>query len=163
MKVPIPSILLGLLSLSTYASAYLDHNELDARDSTNSLLVERNTVDVPFEPSLRSFLEGAAHAYQRALDDHDELLEARDEKIRIHFFAMLNGRALNMDGSFMEAYKSWNSHVMQMALAQQHPEYSLDKARCELFDGQRRSIPTLNSVLPNSMVVLQCRPWVHTH
>ncbi|KAF6750023.1 hypothetical protein DFP72DRAFT_851995 [Ephemerocybe angulata] len=96
MKVTLPSILLGLLSLSTYASAYLDYNELDARDSTNSLLVERNTVDVPFEPSLRSFLEGAVHAHQRALDDRDDLLEARNPNniVTVDFFAMLDGAPL---------------------------------------------------------------------
>ncbi|KAF5331241.1 hypothetical protein D9611_013144 [Ephemerocybe angulata] len=90
MKVTPASILLGILSLSTCASAYLEYNELDARDYTNSLLVERNAVEVPFQHSLRSFLEEAADAYRRALDDHEDLLEAR-ANVKYHLQIYLNG------------------------------------------------------------------------
>ncbi|KAF6755576.1 hypothetical protein DFP72DRAFT_896071 [Ephemerocybe angulata] len=159
MKVPIPSILLGMLSLSTYASAYLDHNELDARDSTNSLLVERNTVDVPFEPSLRSFLEGAAHAYQRALDDHDDLLEARNEKVKIRLLAMLDDVSLHPSGNGveMEVYKTSNSLVMQKLVSLNYPQYGLYSAiSCGLFDFTGRTLDSLADVPPGSTIVLDC-------
>ncbi|KAF5313651.1 hypothetical protein D9611_010078 [Ephemerocybe angulata] len=156
MKLTIPSILLGLLSLSTYASAYLDYNELDARDSTNSLLVERNTVDVPFQPSLRSFLETAADAHQRALDDHDDLLGARNGMVTVEFFPMLDGRPLPL--ARVQVYRGWGPREVQGVLRLQYPQYSPAKAQCLLFHGPPSKLPmaTLANVHMGELVILQC-------
>ncbi|KAF6745218.1 hypothetical protein DFP72DRAFT_1077812 [Ephemerocybe angulata] len=56
MKATIPTILLGMLSLSTSAFAYLDHNKLDARDSPNSPLIGRcGSADARFSAFLSDF------------------------------------------------------------------------------------------------------------
>ncbi|KAF5320488.1 hypothetical protein D9611_010746 [Ephemerocybe angulata] len=157
MKVTIPSILLGMLSLSTCAFAYMDYNELDARDYTDSLLVERNTVEVPFQHSLRSFLGAAADAHQRALDDHDDGLEAREETIRVRIRSSFNGRTIPglMHGrTFVDVSKDWDADKVQAKLFKNSPA----NVKCTLHPGSFKSdaIPTLKDAKPNDLIVLKC-------
>ncbi|KAF6742278.1 hypothetical protein DFP72DRAFT_194712 [Ephemerocybe angulata] len=62
----LPVVGLLLAGLVALASAHFDYEEFDARDS---LYDARDYVDVPFQPSLRAFLEEAvdAHKYARSL------------------------------------------------------------------------------------------------
>ncbi|KAF6742441.1 hypothetical protein DFP72DRAFT_1075266 [Ephemerocybe angulata] len=89
MKLSIASlfgILIGSSSLLTSAYAYGDYDDLDVRSgvdyhSERDLGFDaRSTIDVPFHPSLRAFLEDAATAHTRralSLDDSGGL-EARE-------------------------------------------------------------------------------------
>ncbi|KAF6743933.1 hypothetical protein DFP72DRAFT_858190 [Ephemerocybe angulata] len=157
MKVTIPTILLGILSLSTCAFAYLDYNELDARDSTNSLLVERNTVEVPFQHSLRSFLEEAADAHRRALDDHDDLLEARSDTVSAKIILRLNGEWTGKELN-VPSPKSWTVQD-----AQKNAMWSnlLSGAKCKFRRGAASitnvEIPSLKTVKDGEVVILDCQ------
>ncbi|KAF6745204.1 hypothetical protein DFP72DRAFT_926709 [Ephemerocybe angulata] len=148
MKVTIPSILLGMLSLSTCASAYLDYNELDTRDSTNSLLVERNAVEVPLQHSLRSFLEAAADVYQRALtDEHPTMV-----KVTVHVRYKGKPYAERPPSSVL-CPKSWDAEEMRSRLV---PKL---KAKCTLHMGAAHN-PAINSLQDNvwtdTLIVLDC-------
>ncbi|KAF5341223.1 hypothetical protein D9611_005926 [Ephemerocybe angulata] len=83
---PLVSLLIGASYLVSNAAAYSynDYNELDARYQIDDVLSERGfgleareTVDVPFQPSLRAFLEEAVTAHRRSLSVYEEDLEAR--------------------------------------------------------------------------------------
>ncbi|KAF6743922.1 hypothetical protein DFP72DRAFT_1052478 [Ephemerocybe angulata] len=156
MKVTIPSILLGILSLSTCAFAYLDYNELDARDFTNSLLVERNTVEVPFQHSLRSFLEQAADAYRRALDDHDDLLEARSDSVSPKIILHVNGESTKKELNGPSP-KTWTAQDVQ-----KHAMWKtlLSAATCKLHLGSSTmtnpKVLSLVAVKDGQIVILDC-------
>ncbi|KAF6742671.1 hypothetical protein DFP72DRAFT_1053902 [Ephemerocybe angulata] len=162
MKVTIPSILLGMLSLSTCAFAYLDYNELDARDYADSLLVERNTVEVPFQHSLRSFLEGAAAAYQRTLDDHDDLLEARANE-KTHVFAVIHpfwngkpvaGEAKKLKEIGGQSPRSWTAKDARDFILPS----TLHKATCKFRRGAiyNEEILSLQNVEDGEIIILDC-------
>ncbi|KAF6760694.1 hypothetical protein DFP72DRAFT_1062443 [Ephemerocybe angulata] len=83
---PLLSLLVGASYLVASAAAYSynDYNELNARYQIDDVLSERGfgleareTVDVPFQPSLRAFLEEAITAHRRSMGDYEEALEAR--------------------------------------------------------------------------------------
>ncbi|KAF6749025.1 hypothetical protein DFP72DRAFT_852880 [Ephemerocybe angulata] len=83
---PLVGLLFGASCLiaNTTAYSYDDHNELDARQQIDDVLSERGfgleareTVDVPFQPSLRAFLEEAVTAYRRSTNGYEENLAAR--------------------------------------------------------------------------------------
>ncbi|KAF5319815.1 hypothetical protein D9611_012870 [Ephemerocybe angulata] len=57
----LPVVGLLLAGLVALASAHFDYQEFDSRDS---LYDARDYVDVPFQPSLRAFLEGAVDAHE---------------------------------------------------------------------------------------------------
>ncbi|KAF6750158.1 hypothetical protein DFP72DRAFT_851851 [Ephemerocybe angulata] len=55
-----------------------DHDEFIARSAVDGLSTRGESLSVPFEHSLREFLEGAADVYQRSLDEYEDgILEAR--------------------------------------------------------------------------------------
>ncbi|KAF5311321.1 hypothetical protein D9611_012540 [Ephemerocybe angulata] len=83
---PLVGLLFGASCLiaNTTAYAYDDFNELDARQQIDDVLSERGlgleareTVDVPFQPSLRAFLGEAVTAYRRSTNGYEENLDAR--------------------------------------------------------------------------------------
>ncbi|KAF5341040.1 hypothetical protein D9611_005934 [Ephemerocybe angulata] len=84
---PLVSLLFGASYLVASATAYSynDYNELDARYHIDDVLSERGfglveareSVDIPFQPSLRAFLEEAVAAYRRSMSEYQEDLEAR--------------------------------------------------------------------------------------
>ncbi|KAF6750174.1 hypothetical protein DFP72DRAFT_1043900 [Ephemerocybe angulata] len=79
---PLVSLLFGASYLITNAAAYSynDYNELDARyqvDDGGFGLAARETVDVPFQPSLRAFLDEAVAAHRRSMSEYEHL-EARE-------------------------------------------------------------------------------------
>ncbi|KAF5334746.1 hypothetical protein D9611_012968 [Ephemerocybe angulata] len=85
-RAPLVSLLFGASYLVASAAAYSynDYNELDARYQIDDVLSERGfdleareTVDVPFQPSLRAFLEEAVTAHRRSMSEDQEDLEAR--------------------------------------------------------------------------------------
>ncbi|KAF5329978.1 hypothetical protein D9611_010405 [Ephemerocybe angulata] len=85
---PLVSLLFGASYLIASATAYSynDYNELDARHQIDDVLYERGfgleareTIDVPFQPSLRAFLEEAVTAHRRSMSDSEEHLEARTD------------------------------------------------------------------------------------
>ncbi|KAF6752098.1 hypothetical protein DFP72DRAFT_1070789 [Ephemerocybe angulata] len=88
---PLATLLFGASYLVANAAAYSynDYNELDARYQIDGVLSERGfgleareTVDVPFQPSLRAFLEEAVTAHRRSISEDEEYLEARaDDKM----------------------------------------------------------------------------------
>ncbi|KAF5331897.1 hypothetical protein D9611_008997 [Ephemerocybe angulata] len=89
---PLVSLLFGASYLIANATAYSynDYNELDARHQIDDILSERGfgleareTVDIPFQPSLRAFLEGAVTAHRRSMSEYEEHLEARAAKIDV--------------------------------------------------------------------------------
>ncbi|KAF5320598.1 hypothetical protein D9611_013730 [Ephemerocybe angulata] len=121
MKLNIAS-LFGVVIASSYlltsAYAYGDYDDLDVRSgidyhSERDLgFAARSTIDVPFHPSLRAFLEDAATVYsQRALslDDSNEL-EARETV------------SLNVIGGGKQFYKWFDSEdtsaKVRVAIAQ---------------------------------------------
>ncbi|KAF6742279.1 hypothetical protein DFP72DRAFT_1107103 [Ephemerocybe angulata] len=91
---PLVSLLFGAsyLVANTIAYSYNDYNELDARYQIDDVLSERGfgleareTIDVPFQPSLRAFLEEATTAHRRSMSEKEEYLEARaDDKINVY-------------------------------------------------------------------------------
>ncbi|KAF5311384.1 hypothetical protein D9611_012543 [Ephemerocybe angulata] len=83
---PLVGLLFGASCLiaNTTAYSYEDYNELDARQQIDDALSERGfgleareTVDVPFQPSLRAFLGEAVTAYRRSTNGYEENLDAR--------------------------------------------------------------------------------------
>ncbi|KAF6743917.1 hypothetical protein DFP72DRAFT_1079333 [Ephemerocybe angulata] len=151
MKVTIPSILLGMLSLSTCAFAYLHYNELDARDSTNSLLVERNTIEVPFQHSLRSFLDGAADAYQRALTDEHK------DKVSVTISFRLKGKRIDDKPDIKHTCpKNWNANTMRSEL---WPELNAT-TKCTLHMGAdyNPAITSLQGIYSGITIILNCDP-----
>ncbi|KAF5340943.1 hypothetical protein D9611_006013 [Ephemerocybe angulata] len=83
---PLVTLLLGASYLIASATAYSynDYSELNARYQIDDVLSERGfgleareTVDVPFQPSLRAFLEEAVTAHRRSMSDDEEHLERR--------------------------------------------------------------------------------------
>ncbi|KAF6747105.1 hypothetical protein DFP72DRAFT_921158 [Ephemerocybe angulata] len=83
---PLVSLLVGASYLVANAAAYSynDYNELDARHQIDDVLSERDfgleareTVDVPFQPSLRAFLEEAVTVHRRSMSEYQGHLEAR--------------------------------------------------------------------------------------
>ncbi|KAF6765590.1 hypothetical protein DFP72DRAFT_205413 [Ephemerocybe angulata] len=62
------------------AYAHSDHENVNfARSFVDELSTRSSSVEVPFQHSLREFLEGAVSAHRRALDsDYGADLEARD-------------------------------------------------------------------------------------
>ncbi|KAF5320476.1 hypothetical protein D9611_010694 [Ephemerocybe angulata] len=86
MKSPVGSIVGLALCTALFvkgAFAQAEYDELDARsaiDAPFADISERHIVDVPFQPSLRSFLEGAADAHRRALDERGDELAARNDR-----------------------------------------------------------------------------------
>ncbi|KAF5311350.1 hypothetical protein D9611_012538 [Ephemerocybe angulata] len=83
---PLVGLLFGASCLiaNTTAYSYDDFNELDARQQIDDVLSERGlgleareTVDVPFQPSLRAFLGEAVTAYRRSTNGYEENLDAR--------------------------------------------------------------------------------------
>ncbi|KAF6748804.1 hypothetical protein DFP72DRAFT_915510 [Ephemerocybe angulata] len=78
---PLATLAVAASSLFLSAYAYVDYDELDARSIVDSygydsLSARSDSIEVPFQHSLRSFLEEAVVAHRRALDDEDQL-EAR--------------------------------------------------------------------------------------
>ncbi|KAF6760997.1 hypothetical protein DFP72DRAFT_1062714 [Ephemerocybe angulata] len=70
--------LIKVCALLITAYAYSDLEKVDARDLMDELSTRSSSVDVPFQRSLREFLEGAVSAHRRALDsDYGADLEAR--------------------------------------------------------------------------------------
>ncbi|KAF6743944.1 hypothetical protein DFP72DRAFT_931103 [Ephemerocybe angulata] len=158
MKVPTASILLGILSLSTCASAYLDYNELDARDHTNSLLVERGTLEIPFQHSLRSFLVEAADAHRRALDDHEDLLDARDNNlVDYNLQTFLNGVLKLQSGGLITTWQQtspdWTAKDVQKKFMPVNPPPRTCKLHLSRHTG-----PVVSSLktVQNKLVVLSC-------
>ncbi|KAF6761744.1 hypothetical protein DFP72DRAFT_879503 [Ephemerocybe angulata] len=89
---PLVSLLFGAsyLVANTIAYSYNDYNELDARYQIDDVLSERGfgleareTIDVPFQPSLRAFLEEAVTAHRRSMSENEEYLEARNNLINV--------------------------------------------------------------------------------
>ncbi|KAF5319770.1 hypothetical protein D9611_012861 [Ephemerocybe angulata] len=89
---PLVSLLFGAsyLVANTIAYSYHDYNELDARYQIDDVLSERGfgleareTIDVPFQPSLRAFLEEAATAHRRSMSENEDL-EARADPINVY-------------------------------------------------------------------------------
>ncbi|KAF5341220.1 hypothetical protein D9611_005923 [Ephemerocybe angulata] len=83
---PLVSLVFGASYLIANATAYsyIDYNELDARYQIDEVLSERGfgleareTIDVPFQPSLRAFLEEAVTAHRRSMSEYENHLEAR--------------------------------------------------------------------------------------
>ncbi|KAF6748766.1 hypothetical protein DFP72DRAFT_1143874 [Ephemerocybe angulata] len=74
-------VLLAAFSLLSAVNAYSDYNEYDTRSIGEGLgysnLGARDTVNIPFQHSLRDFLEEAVSAHRRALDY--DLLERRSD------------------------------------------------------------------------------------
>ncbi|KAF5320491.1 hypothetical protein D9611_010741 [Ephemerocybe angulata] len=84
-----PVLLLALLisSLGLLANAYADHDEFIARSAVDALSTRGESLAVPFQHSLREFLEGAVDVYQRSLDEHeDSILEARTPPRTVRVF-----------------------------------------------------------------------------
>ncbi|KAF6752111.1 hypothetical protein DFP72DRAFT_1171928 [Ephemerocybe angulata] len=84
---PLVSLLFGAsyLVANTIAYSYNDYNELDARYQIDDVLSERGfgleareTIDVPFQPSLRAFLEEAVTAHRRSVSEDEGHIEARN-------------------------------------------------------------------------------------
>ncbi|KAF6742459.1 hypothetical protein DFP72DRAFT_1054009 [Ephemerocybe angulata] len=67
--------ILGLLLCISTATAFVDYDGVDGR---SSLSVRGEAVAVPFQPSLRAFLEEAVAAHRRAIEGTNGELEARD-------------------------------------------------------------------------------------
>ncbi|KAF6748832.1 hypothetical protein DFP72DRAFT_554476 [Ephemerocybe angulata] len=90
MKSPLAGIVGLALCTALFvkgAFAQVEYDELDARSAIDvpfADISERHIVDVPFQPSLRSFLEGAADAYRRALDERGDELAARESGIEVN-------------------------------------------------------------------------------
>ncbi|KAF6753860.1 hypothetical protein DFP72DRAFT_1127522 [Ephemerocybe angulata] len=76
MKFAFAPILALLLCIST-ATAFVDYDEVDGRSLVDDLTVRGEAVSVPFQPSLRAFLEDAVTVHRRAIESINEL-EARD-------------------------------------------------------------------------------------
>ncbi|KAF6753707.1 hypothetical protein DFP72DRAFT_1128220 [Ephemerocybe angulata] len=81
---PLVSLLFGASYLVASAAAYSYLNVRLARYQIDDVLSERGfgleareTVDVPFQPSLRAFLEEAVTAHRRSMSEDEEDLEAR--------------------------------------------------------------------------------------
>ncbi|KAF6747386.1 hypothetical protein DFP72DRAFT_1174899 [Ephemerocybe angulata] len=69
--------ILGLLLCISTATAFVDYDEVDGRSFVDDLSVRGEAVAIPFQPSLRAFLEEAVTAHRRAIESTNEL-EARD-------------------------------------------------------------------------------------
>ncbi|KAF6741358.1 hypothetical protein DFP72DRAFT_862615 [Ephemerocybe angulata] len=149
MKATIPTILLGMLSLSTSAFAYLDHNKLDARDSPNSPLIGRgNTVEVPFHPSLRPFLEKGADAhYRRTLPGHED-------KVSVVIHPLYKGE---QEGKTMYglAPKSWTAEAARARLLP-----GRRGATCKFYLGAvyNAELLSLEGVSRGAIIILDCHP-----
>ncbi|KAF5320397.1 hypothetical protein D9611_010758 [Ephemerocybe angulata] len=79
---PVLSLVLLISSLGPLANAYVDHDEFIARSAVDGPSTRGESLAVPFEHSLREFLEGAADVYQRSLDEYEHgILEARAPRI----------------------------------------------------------------------------------
>ncbi|KAF6753787.1 hypothetical protein DFP72DRAFT_1170601 [Ephemerocybe angulata] len=96
MKLDIASlfgVVMGSSYLLTSAYAYVDYDDLDVRSSVDyhserdlgfDAFDARSTLDVPFHPSLRAFLEDAAAAHaRRALFPSKEAKPGRTPPLRI--------------------------------------------------------------------------------
>ncbi|KAF6748839.1 hypothetical protein DFP72DRAFT_1073926 [Ephemerocybe angulata] len=74
-----------------------EYNELDARSAINvpfAEISERHVVDVPFQPSLRSFLEEAVEAHRRTLDEYGDELAARVADLEFYLIKQNGQRML---------------------------------------------------------------------
>ncbi|KAF5320515.1 hypothetical protein D9611_010724 [Ephemerocybe angulata] len=69
---PVLSLVLLIASLGLLANAYVDHDEFIARSAVDDLSTRGESLAVPFQHSLREFLEGAADVYQRSLDEYED-------------------------------------------------------------------------------------------
>ncbi|KAF6750209.1 hypothetical protein DFP72DRAFT_911360 [Ephemerocybe angulata] len=75
---PVLSLVLLIASFGLLANAYVDHDEFIARFAVDGLSTRGESLAVPFQHSLREFLEEAADVYQRSLDEYEGgILEAR--------------------------------------------------------------------------------------
>ncbi|KAF6750192.1 hypothetical protein DFP72DRAFT_1139808 [Ephemerocybe angulata] len=111
---PLVSLLFGASYLIANAAAYSynDYNELDARYQIDDVLSERGfgpeareTVDVPFQPSLRAFLEEAVTAHRRSMGEYEHL-EARTRTIQITVTAKIfHPKELNIQSPQLVALK----------------------------------------------------------
>ncbi|KAF6757861.1 hypothetical protein DFP72DRAFT_845345 [Ephemerocybe angulata] len=83
---PVLSFALLISPFGLLANAYVDHNEFIARAAVDGLSTRGESLAVPFQHSLREFLEGAADMYQRSLDEYasDGTLEARASPVTVH-------------------------------------------------------------------------------
>ncbi|KAF6748813.1 hypothetical protein DFP72DRAFT_1049358 [Ephemerocybe angulata] len=85
---PLATLAVAASSLFLSAYAHVEYDELNARSIVDSygydsLSARSDTIDVPFQHSLRSFLEEAVVAHRRALEPEDQL-EAR-ANVRVLF------------------------------------------------------------------------------
>ncbi|KAF5320553.1 hypothetical protein D9611_010684 [Ephemerocybe angulata] len=85
---PLATLAVAASSLFLSAYAYVEYDELNARSivDSDSLSGRSDTIDVPFQHSLRSFLEEAVVAHRRALEAEDQL-EAR-ANVNVKFLLM---------------------------------------------------------------------------
>ncbi|KAF5320558.1 hypothetical protein D9611_010674 [Ephemerocybe angulata] len=87
---PLATLAVAASSLLLSAYAHVEYDELNARSIVDygydSLSARSDTIDVPFQHSLRSFLEEAVVAHRRALEVEDQL-EAR-ANVRVKFLLM---------------------------------------------------------------------------
>ncbi|KAF6750184.1 hypothetical protein DFP72DRAFT_1173037 [Ephemerocybe angulata] len=116
---PLVSLLFGASYLIANAAAYSydDYNELDARYQIDDVLSERGfglaareTVDVPFQPSLRAFLDEAVTAHRRSMSEYEHL-EARE-------MISVTGRVKVSDNRKKDIEITYNVDPAQMRLVE---------------------------------------------
>ncbi|KAF6756076.1 hypothetical protein DFP72DRAFT_1066900 [Ephemerocybe angulata] len=90
---PVLSLVLLISSLGLLANAYIDHDEFIARSTVDGLSMRGESLAVPFQHSLREFLEGAVDVYKRSLDEYEDgILEARAREVTISIRVGVNGK-----------------------------------------------------------------------
>ncbi|KAF6750270.1 hypothetical protein DFP72DRAFT_911501 [Ephemerocybe angulata] len=77
---PLATLAVAASSLFLSAYAYVNYDDY----GYDNLGARSNSIEVPFQHSLRSFLEEAVVAHRRALDDEDQI-EARANMINVNF------------------------------------------------------------------------------
>ncbi|KAF6750148.1 hypothetical protein DFP72DRAFT_851839 [Ephemerocybe angulata] len=149
---PVLSLVLLISSLGLLANAYI----FIARSAVDGLSTRGESLAVPFEHTLREFLEGAADVYQRSLDEYEDgILEARaPQEVDVMLF---------VDGKYHGPFKMKPSTVpledkrIHSILRTKHVEFTvLDSAT-----GQRRVLYIDKSLaangITNSVVSLTAR------